>query len=150
MKFGTDGLRGVAGSELTAELTLALGRASARVLGGPRFLIARDTRQSGPWLEAALAAGLAAEGVEGELLGVLPTPGLARLSAEEGVPAAMISASHNPFRDNGIKLFAAGGLKLPDDVEAQLEAELVAEVAPAAEIGGISHRPDALGPYVRF
>src|SRR5205807_2790289 len=105
MRFGTDGLRGVAGTELTAELTLALGRAAARILGGPRFVIGRDTRLSSPWLESALAAGIAAEGVDVELLGVLPTPGVAWHAARDGVPAAMISASHNPFQDNGIKLF---------------------------------------------
>jgi phosphoglucosamine mutase len=150
VQFGTDGLRGVAGTELTAELTLALGRASARVLGGPRFLIARDTRLSSSWLEAALAAGLAAEGVDVELLGVLPTPGLAWHSAQEGVPAAMISASHNPYQDNGIKLFAAGGTKLPDDVEARLEAELLAPTTPAATIGLVRRRLRADEPYQGF
>jgi phosphoglucosamine mutase len=123
-KFGTDGVRGVANAELTPEFVLALGRAAARVLGGPRFLIGRDTRVSGPLLQAALTAGIAAEGVDVVDLGVLPTPGVAALAAADGVPAAMISASHNPFSDNGIKLFAAGGRKLPDEVEARLEAEL--------------------------
>ncbi len=124
LRFGTDGVRGVAGSELTPELVLALGRATARVLGGPRVLIGRDTRESGAMLEAALAAGIAAEGVDVELLGVLPTPGVAWHSAREDVPAAMISASHNPFADNGVKLFTAGGTKLPDEVEERLEHEL--------------------------
>ncbi|MCU1378520.1 MAG: glmM [Acidimicrobiales bacterium] len=150
MQFGTDGLRGVAGTELTAELTLALGRASARVLGGPRFLIARDTRLSSSWLETALAAGLAAEGVDVELLGVLPTPGLAWHSAQEGVPAAMISASHNPYQDNGIKLFAAGGIKLTDPVEARLEAELAGPPAPTTDIGLVRRRMRADEPYQAF
>jgi phosphoglucosamine mutase len=125
-RFGTDGLRGVANEELTVELTLALGRAAARVLAEPggRVLVARDTRRSGPLLEAALAAGLAAEGVDVELVGVLPTPGLAFLGQRERVPAAMISASHNPFPDNGIKFFAPGGRKLPDAAEAKVEAVL--------------------------
>ena len=124
LKFGTDGVRGVANAELTPELVLALGRAAARVLGGERFGIGRDTRRSGPMLEAALAAGLASEGADVTLLGVTPTPEVAWWSASEGVPAAVVSASHNPFADNGIKLFAAGGRKLPDDVEDRLEAEL--------------------------
>jgi phosphoglucosamine mutase len=124
LRFGTDGVRGTAGSELTPELVLSLGRAAARVLGGTRFAIGRDTRRSGPMLEAALAAGLAAEGVDVELLGVLPTPAVAWWSASEGVPAAVISASHNPWTDNGVKLFAAGGAKLPDEVEERIEAAL--------------------------
>jgi phosphoglucosamine mutase len=124
LKFGTDGVRGVANSELTPELALALGRAAARVLGGPRFAVGRDTRRSGPLLEAALSAGLAAEGVDVVSLGVVPTPAVAWWSDSESAPAAMVSASHNPFGDNGIKLFSAGGRKLADDVEEALEAEL--------------------------
>jgi phosphoglucosamine mutase len=142
VKFGTDGLRGVAGTELTAELALALGRAAARILGGPRFVVGRDTRESGPWLEAAFAAGVAAEGIDVELLGVMPTPGVAWLAAEAGVPAAMISASHNPFHDNGIKLFGAGGRKLADEVEARLEADLLAASSPIEPIGRIRHGED--------
>jgi phosphoglucosamine mutase len=126
LKFGTDGVRGVANRELTPELALTLGRAAARVIGGRRWVIGRDTRRSGPLLGAALAAGLASEGVEVVDLGVLPTPGVAHVSAADGVGAAMISASHNPFADNGIKLFAPGGRKLSDEVETALEAELTA------------------------
>jgi phosphoglucosamine mutase len=125
LKFGTDGVRGVANAELTPELALALGRAAARVLGGgDRFAIGRDTRRSGPMLEAALCAGLVSEGVDVELLGVAPTPEVAWWSVAADAPAAVVSASHNPFPDNGIKLFAAGGRKLPDDVEERLEREL--------------------------
>ena len=124
MRFGTDGVRGVANAELTPEFTLALGRAAARVLGGERFLIGRDTRRSGTLLEAALAAGLAAEGVDVDLLGVMPTPAVACLSQADGVPAAVISASHNSFEDNGIKLFDAGGAKLADATQAEIEAVL--------------------------
>ncbi len=128
LRFGTDGVRGVANAELTPELVLALGRAAARVLGAGdarrRFLVGRDTRVSGPLLQAALSAGLAAEGVDVADLGVLPTPGVAFLSAAEGLPAAVISASHNPFPDNGVKFFAPGGRKLSDEAEARLEAEL--------------------------
>jgi phosphoglucosamine mutase len=128
LKFGTDGVRGVANTELTPELVLALGRAAARVLGGDTFLIGRV---SGPMLQAALAAGLTSEGVSVTDLGVVPTPTVAFLSARDGVPAAMISASHNPFPDNGIKLFAPGGRKLADDVEERLEAELIRPAADA-------------------
>ncbi len=125
-KFGTDGVRGVANVDLTAELVLALGRAAARVLGDERFLVGRDTRQSGPLLQAAFSAGVAAEGVSVVDVGVLPTPGVAHLSKLRGAPAAMISASHNPFLDNGIKLFDTEGRKLDDDIEGQVEAELAA------------------------
>ncbi|MDQ6727259.1 MAG: phosphoglucosamine mutase [Actinomycetota bacterium] len=124
LRFGTDGVRGVANVELTPELVLALGRAAARVLGEGPFLVGRDTRISGPLLQAALSAGLAAEGADVVDLGVIPTPGVAWLSAADGVPAAMISASHNPFPDNGVKFFMPGGRKLSDEVEARLEAEL--------------------------
>ena len=126
LKFGTDGVRGVANSELTPELALALARAAARVLTSVdrRVVIGRDPRRSGPMLEAALVAGFTSEGVDVVLLGVVPTPTVAHASAELGIPGAMISASHNPFPDNGIKLFAAGGRKLSDEVEAELEALL--------------------------
>src|SRR5437763_6798352 len=102
LKFGTDGVRGVANTELTPELVTALGRAAARVLGGSTFLVGRDTRVSRPMLQAALSAGLASEGVDVLDLDVLPMPGVAWLAAVQQVPAAMISASHNPFPDNGI------------------------------------------------
>ncbi|MEN3272084.1 MAG: phosphoglucosamine mutase [Actinomycetota bacterium] len=151
LRFGTDGVRGVANVDLTPELVLALGRAAARVLPGNRYLIGRDTRRSGPMLASALAAGLASEGVAVDRLGVVPTPAVAWLSATEDVPAAMISASHNPFGDNGIKLFAAGGRKLPDDVEEELEAELDrllhGAVAVAGDVGVIEERDDVLPRY---
>ena len=155
LKFGTDGVRGVANRELTPELALNLGRAAARVLGGSRWLIGRDPRQSGPLLAAALAAGLATEGMEVIDLGVLPTPGVAYLSAQDRLPAAMISASHNPFGDNGIKLFTAGGNKLSDEVEERLEAELTAlstqgDPRPrpsGAEVGTITVDHDQVARY---
>ncbi|MEM7340998.1 MAG: phosphoglucosamine mutase [Actinomycetota bacterium] len=121
-RFGTDGVRGVANIELTTDVALALGRAAARVLGADRFVVGRDTRRSGPMLEAALVAGLCAEGATVELLGVVPTPAVAWTAAAQSAAGAMISASHNPFADNGIKLFAAGGVKLADAVEADIEA----------------------------
>ena len=132
-RFGTDGLRGVANTELTPELVLALGRAAARVVGGGTWYAARDTRRSGLMLQAALAAGLTSEGAEVLDLGVLPTPGVAYLSAADGVPGAMISASHNPFGDTGVKLFGPGGRKLADATEAAIEAELDGD--------GGAHRP---------
>ncbi len=130
LRFGTDGLRGEAGSELTPEVVLALGRVAGRLLApaGGELLVGRDTRRSGPMLQAALSAGLAAEGVDAVDLGVLPTPGVASAAAAAGVPAAVISASHNPFPDNGIKLFGAGGHKLDDALEAQVEHQLRALV----------------------
>jgi len=126
LRFGTDGVRGH-GDELNDAFVFALGRAAARVLASgpsPRFVIGMDTRESGPRIERALRAGLVAESVVPEVLGVVPTPAVAHLAMREQVPGAVISASHNPFHDNGIKFFAAGGLKLTDGVEEQLEREL--------------------------
>jgi phosphoglucosamine mutase len=124
LKFGTDGVRAEALTVLTTQYAAALAAAAARVLGGGDWLIGRDTRESGPELEAAVVAGLAAAGARPVSLGVIPTPGLAWLSAQQGVPAAMITASHNPWQDNGVKFFAPGGLKLSDDVERAIEALL--------------------------
>jgi phosphoglucosamine mutase len=149
LRFGTDGVRGVANSELTPELVVALGRAAAEVLGSDRFVVGRDTRRSGPQLEAALAAGLTAEGVTVELLGVVPTPAVAHVSSTEGIGGAMISASHNPFADNGVKLFAPGGRKLTDATEERLEAALdrltagpSAPTGTGADVGTIEPRDD--------
>lgn len=119
--FGTDGIRGVANDALTPEVAVALGRAAAEVLGGSRAVIGRDTRRSGHMIEAGLVAGYTAAGVDVELLGVVPTPTVAWAAGAEATTGAMISASHNPYGDNGIKLFASGGLKLTDDVEAQVQ-----------------------------
>ncbi|MGH9171351.1 MAG: phosphoglucosamine mutase [Acidimicrobiales bacterium] len=124
LRFGTDGIRGVANSEITPELALALGRVAALHLPGSPWLVGRDTRRSGPMLLAAFAAGLAAEGRDVLDCGVIPTPGLAWLAGERGVPAAMVSASHNPFGDNGIKLFARGGSKLSLEDEAAIQDDL--------------------------
>jgi phosphoglucosamine mutase len=123
LRFGTDGVRGPA-EELTDELVAALGRAAAAVLGTGPFVVARDPRQSGPRLEASLVGGLAASGAFPQVMGVVPTPALAWVCADEGLPGAMISASHNAFGDNGVKFFAPGGLKLSDEVETRLEDEL--------------------------
>jgi phosphoglucosamine mutase len=155
-RFGTDGIRGVADAELTVELAFGLGRAAARVLRAPAFLIGRDTRQSGPGLQAAFSEGAASEGVDVVDVGVLPTPALAFLSEVRGLPAVVVSASHNPFEDNGIKLFGAGGVKLPPDIEEAIEAELdfvldsPAGGVPAtgSRTGTLSRDPDAADEYV--
>lgn len=150
-RFGTDGVRGVANAELTAELALALGRAAARQVPAPTYLVGRDTRRSGPFLQAALSAGLAAEGVDVVDLGVLPTPGVAFWAERLGLPAAVVSASHNPFEDNGIKLFAPGGTKLTPEVERSIEADLEAgDGGPGptgSAVGTITAAPDAPDAY---
>lgn len=134
--FGTDGVRGLANVDLTAEVAVDLSVAAAHVLGDvgafshpdrprPLAIVGRDTRASGEFLENAVVAGLASAGVDALVLGVVPTPGVAfvtsQLEADLGV---MISASHNPMPDNGIKFFASGGVKLADDLEEQIEARL--------------------------
>jgi phosphoglucosamine mutase len=158
VRFGTDGIRGVANAGLGAELVLALGRAAARAMRSPRFLVGRDTRRSGPLLQAALSAGLASEGADVVDVGVAPTPALAWLSARHGVPGAVISASHNTFEDNGVKLFAAGGLKLPDATEQTIELELdrlLDATSPVARptghgVGSLWSDPGASRAYVDF
>jgi phosphoglucosamine mutase len=125
--FGTDGVRGVAGELLSAELALALGRAATGLAAAerPQVLIIRDTRESGEMLQAALAAGVSAAGGDALLGGVLPTPAAPLLLARYGFDlAAVISASHNPYRDNGIKFFGADGFKLSDETELEIEREL--------------------------
>jgi phosphoglucosamine mutase len=141
--FGTDGVRGVAGELLTAELALALGRAATQQAQAeaPRVLVIRDTRESGEMLEAALGAGVTAAGGDVLLAGVLPTPAAPLLLRRYGLDlAAVISASHNPYRDNGIKFFAADGFKLSDEDEVAIEARLaelgVGGGAAAAAGGG--------------
>jgi phosphoglucosamine mutase len=129
LKFGTDGVRGVADEELTPALVHNLGRAAARVLDATTFIVGRDTRRSGPHLQAAFSAGVADEGVDVVDIGVLPTPAVAGLCAARGAAGAVVSASHNPWTDNGVKVFAPGGSKLTDVVEERLEAELAALVA---------------------
>jgi phosphoglucosamine mutase len=125
--FGTDGVRGVAGELLSAELALGLARAATRLTQAerPRVLIVRDTRESGEMLQAAVAAGVAAAGGEALLGGVLPTPAAPLLIARYGFDlAAVLSASHNPYQDNGIKFFGSDGHKLSDDAELEIEREL--------------------------
>ena len=134
--FGTDGVRGEVGTFLTAELALALGRAATASLEAPRpqVLIVRDTRESGPMLEAALAAGVAEAGGDALLGGVLPTPAAAVLVRKLGLDlAVVVSASHNPYRDNGIKFFSSNGTKLDDATEAGIEALLDAPPEPTTQ-----------------
>ena len=132
LRFGTDGVRGPA-SEFTDALVVALGQAAAQVLGTSAFVIGRDTRESGERLERALGTGLRLGGAQPLSLGVVPTPAVAWVCAQRGVPGAVISASHNPWSDNGIKFFAAGGRKLSDELEAELESALDAVVAAGVE-----------------
>jgi phosphoglucosamine mutase len=149
--FGTDGVRGEAGTFLTAELATALGRAATASLEAerPQVLIVRDTRESGPMLESALAAGIAAAGGDALLGGVLPTPAAAILVKRLGLDlAAVVSASHNPYRDNGIKFFSAQGTKLDDAAEARIES-LIDAGADAVEPGSVSELNGGLEDYLR-
>lgn len=159
--FGTDGVRGLANKALTAPLALRLGAAAAEVLtseqrtGGrrPTAIIGRDPRVSGEMLAAALAAGMASRGVDVLRVGVIPTPGVAFLTDDYGADmGVMISASHNPMPDNGIKFFSAGGRKLPDEVEDQIEAMManLPEDGPTGHGIGrvIEEAPDAQDRYL--
>src|SRR3954453_9870033 len=149
--FGTDGVRGEAGTFLGAELATALGRAATASLEAerPQVLIVRDTRESGPMLEAALAAGIAAAGGDALLAGVLPTTAAAILVRRLGLDlAAVVSASHNPFGDNGIKFFDRRGIKLGDEVEAKIEA-LVDEAPSAEKPGHVRELNGGLADYLR-
>ncbi|WGI25767.1 phosphoglucosamine mutase [Halomonas alkaliantarctica] len=156
--FGTDGIRGTVGkSPITADFMLKLGWAAGQVLrrdkGRTRVLIGKDTRISGYMFESALEAGLSAAGVDVSLLGPMPTPGIAYLTrtfrADAGI---VISASHNPFDDNGIKFFSAEGKKLPDETEDRIEAMLEAPLttAEAAQLGKATRIDDASGRYIEF
>ena len=148
--FGTDGVRGVAGEFLTADLALGLGRAAATISPAavPQVLIVRDTRESGEMLEASVAAGVAAAGGHALLGGVLPTPGAALLVRRYGFDlAAVVSASHNPYRDNGIKFFGPDGTKIDDEQEERMEDLLVAP--PERPIGRVRELHGTAGDYVR-
>lgn len=157
--FGTDGARGVANVELTAELAMNIGRAAAMVLVNdevkhPTILIGKDTRLSGDMLEGAIIAGLCSVGANVKLLGVVPTPAVAYLvkkyNADAGV---MISASHNPFEFNGIKIFSSEGYKLPDDLENRIEEIVLDHAVPYAtakdgEIGTVATLESAVDDYI--
>ena len=155
--FGTDGVRGLANGELlTPELAVAVSASAARVLAAhdrshrPVAVVGRDPRASGEMLEAAVVAGLTSAGADAVRVGVVPTPAVAHLVAEQGADlGVMISASHNPMPDNGIKLFAAGGHKLPDDVELEIEAGLTPPPTrpTGAAVGRVRDLPDAIARY---
>ncbi|ADG87328.1 phosphoglucosamine mutase [Thermobispora bispora] len=161
--FGTDGVRGVAGRDLTAELAMDLAVAAANVLGDagelsagsgrrgrPVAVVGRDSRASGEFLEAAVVAGLASSGVDVLRLGVLPTPAVAYLTSALGADlGVMLSASHNPAPDNGIKFFARGGFKLPDAVEDEIEARL-GERRPRAVGAAVGRIREAYGEAERY
>lgn len=157
--FGTDGVRGVANKDLTCELAMKLGRAAAAVLTNkstrhPRVIIGKDTRLSSDMLENAMAAGLCSVGASVVLLGVVPTPAVAYLvekyKADAGI---MISASHNAYEYNGIKIFSGDGFKLPDDLEERIESLILGEAplpaAPAdSDLGTVETAPNALRDYI--
>ncbi|HWM62879.1 MAG TPA: phosphoglucosamine mutase [Solirubrobacterales bacterium] len=150
--FGTDGVRGEVGTFVTAELAMSLGRAAVGSLDAerPQVLIVRDTRESGPMLEAALAAGVAAAGGDALLGGVLPTPAAAILVKRLGLDlAVVVSASHNPYRDNGIKFFSAAGTKLDDETEGRIESLLDVAPDPAAHPGHVRELNGGAEDYLR-
>lgn len=159
--FGTDGIRGeVGGCVINAEFALRLGYAAGRVLaakhpsrGRPAVLIGKDTRLSGYMLESAMEAGLSAAGIDVFLVGPLPTPGVAYLTrALRLVAGVVISASHNPFQDNGIKFFSADGMKLPDDIELKIEQAIDEPLGcvGSRELGRAQRIDDAAGRYIEF
>ncbi len=161
--FGTDGVRGVAGQGLTAHLATDLSVAAAAVLGRPGLgrgasardgralaVVGRDPRVSGEFLEAAVVAGLASAGVDVLRLGIIPTPGVAYLTGELGAAfGVVISASHNPARDNGIKFFGSGGVKLPDATEDDIEARL-GNAEPMRDVGEFGRVSDASTEHERY
>jgi phosphoglucosamine mutase len=157
--FGTDGVRGLANGHLTAELALDLSVAAARVLADrgefeghrPLAVVGRDTRISGQFLEHAVVAGLASAGVDVLLLGVLPTPAVAYLTGSLGADlGVMLSASHNPMPDNGIKFLARGGVKLDDAIEAAIEARMgeAWDRPTGGAVGRVTEHPTAVDEYV--
>ena len=157
--FGTDGVRGAVNTEpMTAEFALRLGRAAGHVLTKhlkhkPHILIGKDTRLSGYMIESALCAGLTAQGMNVLLVGPVPTPAVAYLTRSLRADAGVVlSASHNPAGDNGIKFFGADGFKLPDSVELEIEAVLddLPPLPPALEIGKAERVDDARGRYIEF
>ncbi len=156
--FGTDGVRGTANRELTAELALSVSVAAAHVLGEagafkarPKAIVGRDSRASGEFLEAAVVAGLASAGVDVIRLGIIPTPGIAHLVSGMDVDlGVMLSASHNPMPDNGIKFFQHGGVKLDDDLEDDIEARMGEswERPVGGDVGRVTDDPGAIEGYI--
>ena len=152
--FGTDGVRGVYGRDLTTELAFGLGRAAAVVLhrgstAPLSIVVGRDTRASGEPLQRALVEGILAAGADTVLAGVVPTPAVAFITTDLGASAgAVISASHNPAEDNGIKFFGASGFKLPDEAEDEIEAEVRREARGDGDRGRVGEVPDGLERYL--
>jgi phosphoglucosamine mutase len=153
--FGTDGIRGLAGIDLTPELARGLGRAAVQVLGRhgatqpPTFVVGRDTRESGEWLEDALTEGIVSAGGDALLAGIEPTPAIAFMTVDlRASSGVVISASHNPADDNGIKFFSREGRKLPDHIEDEIERELDREAAPTSRRGRIAATPEGREGYV--
>lgn len=152
--FGTDGIRGEVGTFLTPELALSLGRASTQVFTEPgrrpQVLVIRDTRESGPMLEAAFVGGVTSAGGNVLLAGILPTPAASLLVGMYSLDlAVVVSASHNPFQDNGIKFFDSEGMKLSNELEAEIESLLCRETAEAKHCGAISRVEGAADDYLR-
>ncbi len=150
MKFGTDGVRGVAHEELTTEFAARLARAASRVLGGDgcrTVVVGGDTRESTPAFEDALTRGFTASGLDVVRLGVAPTPLVAYEAQRRSAMGAVVSASHNAFHDNGIKLFAPGGTKLPDDVQTRIE-ELIDDGSTSRRRAGTTIDETSSDPYI--
>lgn len=158
--FGTDGVRGIAGTELTCEMAMAIGRAAAAVLTKhaskkARIIIGKDTRISSDMLESALSAGICSVGADAELLGVVPTPAVAYLVSQYNADAGvMISASHNPAKYNGIKLFNRDGYKLSDEIEQEIEKLILDSpeeivIKNGADLGRVTYAENAVRDYVK-
>lgn len=154
--FGTDGVRGKVGTfPITPDFALRLGYAAGKVLASrrkkPAVIIGKDTRLSGYLFESALEAGFAYAGVDVYMAGPIPTPAIAYLTKTLRLSAGVvISASHNPYHDNGIKFFSADGSKLPDDIELEIEAVLDQEMVIANRLGKVRRLEDARGRYIEF
>jgi phosphoglucosamine mutase len=151
LRFGTDGVRGDADTYLSSSSMVALARATARVLGAAEFLVGRDTRESGPRIAADLTHGFVAEGASVTSLGVASTPAIAFLAQRAGVPAAIVSASHNPWSDNGVKIVGGDGRKLADELERAIEQAIEPMLAAASGSPSDADAPPQLvdlDPYV--
>jgi phosphoglucosamine mutase len=152
--FGTDGVRGVAGTELTRELAEGLGRGAVQVLGRhggarPSIVVGRDPRSSGVWLQEALVDGIRSAGGDAWIAGVQPTPAIAFMTVDLGASAGVVvSASHNPATDNGIKFFSREGMKLPDALEDEIEASLAGPVPGDVVAGAVTEIGSAREPYL--
>ncbi len=146
LRFGTDGVRGNADTDLSTPLVVALGRAAARVIGAPEFVVGRDTRESGPRIEADLIRGLTADGARVRSLGVASTPAVAFVAQRVDLPAAIVSASHNPWSDNGVKLLSRDGRKLAPDIEAEIETQAGVLFDPALTGPAVASRQSTAVP----